>query len=211
MSSIANLTAAEKRAITIAAKAEKERQEQVALQAETRDGRKAKKEANQNAVWNIDQRATRKRTSSTTQVSEKPKKAKETQSVDKGYPPENAETPANGSFELAGALSSNARIMWERSRRQVAAVKTAGGCRIPPPLRGGLRKGVHIGGGAAQRCSCRAGAFSLAGGGHENSDGVCIAPPGRSRQTGAVCVFAFIGGGGRGIMLGWAGASALRR
>jgi hypothetical protein len=35
MSSIANLTAAEKRAITIAAKAEKERQEQVALQAET--------------------------------------------------------------------------------------------------------------------------------------------------------------------------------
>jgi hypothetical protein len=126
MSSIANLTAAEKRAITIAAKAEKERQEQVALQAETSQshicrvlsilillcsrGRPKSQEGGESKcryvtprlppflqpigedfvyltdcflVWNIDQRATRKKTSSTAQVSEKPKKAKETQSVGK--------------------------------------------------------------------------------------------------------------------------------
>jgi hypothetical protein len=114
-----------------------------------------------------------------------------------------------GAFASAGALSRNARVVWERSHRQVAAVKTAGGCCIPPALRGGLRKGVRIAGGAAQRCSCRAGAFSLAGGGHEYSDGVRIAPPGRSRRTGAVCVFVFIGGGGRSITLGCVRIAAL--
>ncbi|KAJ7431100.1 hypothetical protein B0H11DRAFT_2210509 [Mycena galericulata] len=83
MSSINTLTPAEKRKITIAAKAEKARQEQVAFELEKRTtgsgGRKAKQAANDKAVWNRDQPATRKRASSTAQVSENPKKARETQ------------------------------------------------------------------------------------------------------------------------------------
>ncbi|KAJ7310176.1 hypothetical protein DFH08DRAFT_944109 [Mycena albidolilacea] len=97
MSNIAALTPAEKRKITIAAKEEKARQEQVALEAEARGGRKAKNDANKNAIWKDVQKAPRKRTSSTVQVSDKPKKAKETQpadeSEDEGLEPE-PEMPA---------------------------------------------------------------------------------------------------------------------
>ncbi|KAJ7323626.1 hypothetical protein DFH08DRAFT_1085397 [Mycena albidolilacea] len=97
MSNIAALTPAEKRKITIAAKEEKARQEQVALEAEARGGRKAKNDANKNAIWKDVQKAPRKRTSSTVLVSDKPKKAKETQpadeSEDEGLEPE-PEMPA---------------------------------------------------------------------------------------------------------------------
>ncbi|KAJ7861279.1 hypothetical protein B0H13DRAFT_2568346 [Mycena leptocephala] len=119
--------------------------------------------------------------------------------------------------------------------------------------RGGLRRGVRIGGGAQQERSHCVGAFSSPGGGRENCGG--LPHPASAAVGGCARVFAlaevlrsgarvvrepsrwqeaamktatasilrrqgvrvgrarlaFIGGGGRGITLGWAGASALRR
>ncbi|KAJ7940027.1 hypothetical protein B0H13DRAFT_2300090 [Mycena leptocephala] len=107
-SGITALTRAEKRKITIAAKAEKARQEQVGFEAESRatGGRQAKKEANQKAVWNVDQTATRKRTSSTTPVSDKPKKARETQPANESgaedvEPKAPSKAKASTAFDLA--------------------------------------------------------------------------------------------------------------
>ncbi|KAJ7847937.1 hypothetical protein B0H14DRAFT_2583325 [Mycena olivaceomarginata] len=64
------LTAAEKRKITLAAKAEQEKREQAAFEAECKKnpgGRKAKVKANEKAVWKLDQsEASRKRTLSET-------------------------------------------------------------------------------------------------------------------------------------------------
>ncbi|KAJ7177150.1 hypothetical protein C8R46DRAFT_1213705 [Mycena filopes] len=73
------LTPAEKRKITIAARVELERQQQAAFEAKTKKpggGRAAKAKAQHKAVWKVDQPATRKRTSSTTQASETVKKAR---------------------------------------------------------------------------------------------------------------------------------------
>ncbi|KAF7372386.1 hypothetical protein MVEN_00099000 [Mycena venus] len=78
-----NLTAAEKRKITLAAKAERGRQEQAAFIAESKVavGRKAKADANKNAIWKVDQSASRKRALSTAQASETVKKARGTKTA----------------------------------------------------------------------------------------------------------------------------------
>ncbi|KAJ7802462.1 hypothetical protein B0H14DRAFT_2614267 [Mycena olivaceomarginata] len=71
------LTRTQKRQLTIARAEEKARQEQKAFEAETKaagGGRQAKRDAKANAVWNIDNPSSRKRTSSTVEVSEKTKK-----------------------------------------------------------------------------------------------------------------------------------------
>ncbi|KAJ7834649.1 hypothetical protein B0H14DRAFT_3871358 [Mycena olivaceomarginata] len=74
------LTPAEKRKATIAARAAKEIEENIAFQNQSQatGGRQAKKAAKENALWNVDQSSSRKRTSSTAQVPEVPaKKARE--------------------------------------------------------------------------------------------------------------------------------------
>ncbi|KAJ7259094.1 hypothetical protein B0H12DRAFT_1232084 [Mycena haematopus] len=72
------LTPAEKRKATLAAKAAQELEENIAFQNESRNGRKAKKDAQKNAIWKVDQPSARKRSASTAEVSENPtKKAKE--------------------------------------------------------------------------------------------------------------------------------------
>ncbi|KAJ7319421.1 hypothetical protein DFH08DRAFT_970800 [Mycena albidolilacea] len=71
------LTRTQKRQLTIARAEEKARQEQKAFEAETKaagGGRQAKRDAKANAVWNVDNPSSRKRTSSTVEVSEKTKK-----------------------------------------------------------------------------------------------------------------------------------------
>ncbi|KAJ6631934.1 hypothetical protein B0H10DRAFT_2206338 [Mycena sp. CBHHK59/15] len=80
------LTPAEKRKITLAAKAERERQEQAAFVAESKavGGRKAKVDTKEKPV-------SRKRTSSTAQVSETAKKARGTK--DTSVPSEDEDTP----------------------------------------------------------------------------------------------------------------------
>ncbi|KAJ6556943.1 hypothetical protein B0H10DRAFT_2201489 [Mycena sp. CBHHK59/15] len=104
------LTPAEKRKITLAAKAEKARQEQAAFVAESKaaGGRKAKLDAKQNAVWNVDQPTSRKRTLSTAQVSEKPKKPRESKPA--------TESDADDDAELA--VPSKAK---KSSKRKYAA------------------------------------------------------------------------------------------
>ncbi|KAF7372073.1 hypothetical protein MVEN_00065600 [Mycena venus] len=78
MSTQSKLTPAEKRRATIAAKAQKELEENIAFQNQTAGDRKAKKDAQKNAIWKVDQSGTRKRTSSTaSQVSGPAKKARE--------------------------------------------------------------------------------------------------------------------------------------
>ncbi|KAJ7728557.1 hypothetical protein B0H14DRAFT_2640672 [Mycena olivaceomarginata] len=112
------LTPAEKRRNTLAAKAERERQEQAAFVAKSSNvwsscastgafvtlegGRKAKVEANEKAgreidtrvftfsVWKVDQKATRKRALSTAQASETIKKARGTETISE-YVPANIE------------------------------------------------------------------------------------------------------------------------
>ncbi|KAJ7161227.1 hypothetical protein B0H12DRAFT_1083376, partial [Mycena haematopus] len=72
------LTPAEKRKATLAAKAAQELEENIAFQNESRNGRKAKKDAQKNAIWKVDQPSARKRSASTAEVPENPtKKAKE--------------------------------------------------------------------------------------------------------------------------------------
>ncbi|KAJ7125737.1 hypothetical protein C8R46DRAFT_1050103 [Mycena filopes] len=95
MPDISSLTPAEKRKITIAAKAEKERQEQVAFELEKKrnpGGRQAKRDAKAAHVWTVDLPAsttsTRKRTSSTAQASEKPKRAREEKDAGESEPEE---------------------------------------------------------------------------------------------------------------------------
>ncbi|KAJ7467313.1 hypothetical protein B0H11DRAFT_2284430 [Mycena galericulata] len=115
MSSINTLTPAEKRKITIAAKAEKARQEQVAFELEKRTtgsgGRKAKQAANDKAVWNRDQPATRKRASSTAQVSENPKKARETQVAEENEGDESEAEPKVSSKSVGkSALKTSKKI-----------------------------------------------------------------------------------------------------
>ncbi|KAJ7707199.1 hypothetical protein B0H14DRAFT_3525801 [Mycena olivaceomarginata] len=71
------LTRTQKRQLTIARAEKKARQEQKAFEAETKaagGGRQAKRNAKANAVWNVDNPSSRKRTSSTVEVSEKTKK-----------------------------------------------------------------------------------------------------------------------------------------
>ncbi|KAJ7841712.1 hypothetical protein B0H14DRAFT_3140134 [Mycena olivaceomarginata] len=65
-------TPAEKRKATLAAKAAKEQEEQIAFENKSKvaGGRQAKKDAKKNAVWNSDMPASRKRTLSTVAVSE---------------------------------------------------------------------------------------------------------------------------------------------
>ncbi|KAJ7692017.1 hypothetical protein B0H14DRAFT_2651829 [Mycena olivaceomarginata] len=80
------LTAAEKRKITLAAKAEQEKREQAAFEAESKknpSGRKAKVKANEKAVWKLDQsEASRKRTlSETAPAAEVVKKAQGTKDI----------------------------------------------------------------------------------------------------------------------------------
>ncbi|KAJ7805231.1 hypothetical protein B0H14DRAFT_3882987 [Mycena olivaceomarginata] len=66
------LTSAEKRKATLAARAAKEQEDQIAFEnkSKTTGGRKAKKDAKKNAVWNADKPTSRKRTLSTVAVSE---------------------------------------------------------------------------------------------------------------------------------------------
>ncbi|KAJ6555280.1 hypothetical protein B0H10DRAFT_2241418 [Mycena sp. CBHHK59/15] len=87
------LTPAEKRKITLAAKAERERQEQSAFVAESKavGGRKAKVDAKEKAIWKVDQPVSHKRTSSTAQVSETAKKARGTK--DTSVPSEDEDAP----------------------------------------------------------------------------------------------------------------------
>ncbi|KAJ7862971.1 hypothetical protein B0H13DRAFT_1899819 [Mycena leptocephala] len=77
------LTRAQKRKITVAEAEEKARQEQKIFEAEAKasGGRRAKVEANKNAVWNVDQPNSRKRTSSTVEVSDKAKKPRKSVSI----------------------------------------------------------------------------------------------------------------------------------
>ncbi|KAJ7175570.1 hypothetical protein C8R46DRAFT_1214042 [Mycena filopes] len=90
------LTPAEKRKITIAARVELERQQQAAFEAKTSEkpggGRPAKAKAQHKAVWKVDQPATRKRTSSTTQASETVKKARAAKDAS-AFEGEDAEPP----------------------------------------------------------------------------------------------------------------------
>ncbi|KAF7340674.1 hypothetical protein MSAN_02095400 [Mycena sanguinolenta] len=71
-----SLTRAQKRQLTVAERDEKARQEQKAFEAQSKaaGGRQAKLNAKKNAIWNVDKPASRKRTSSTVQVSDKAKK-----------------------------------------------------------------------------------------------------------------------------------------
>ncbi|KAJ6582104.1 hypothetical protein B0H19DRAFT_1370246 [Mycena capillaripes] len=77
------LTRAQKRKITVADTEEKARQAQKVFEAEAKasGGRHAKVEANRNAVWNIDQPKSRKRTSSTVEVSDNAKKPRKSATV----------------------------------------------------------------------------------------------------------------------------------
>ncbi|KAJ6559036.1 hypothetical protein B0H10DRAFT_2240555 [Mycena sp. CBHHK59/15] len=87
------LTPVEKRKITLAAKAERERQEQAVFIAESKavGGRKAKVDAKEKAIWKVDQPVSHKRTSSTVQVSETAKKARGTK--DTSVPSEDEDAP----------------------------------------------------------------------------------------------------------------------
>ncbi|KAK7012633.1 hypothetical protein R3P38DRAFT_3016776 [Favolaschia claudopus] len=78
------LTAAEKRKATLEAKAAKELEDNVAFQNKSAaaGGRKAKKVANETAVWNLDKPASRKRTLSTVPVAAPAKKARDSEPVD---------------------------------------------------------------------------------------------------------------------------------
>ncbi|KAJ7814889.1 hypothetical protein B0H14DRAFT_3149262 [Mycena olivaceomarginata] len=116
MSTQNTLTPAEKRKATIAARAAKEIEENIAFQNQSRKfhrhlklysgrftkrteatgGRQAKKAAKENALWNVDQSSSRKRTSSTAQVPEVP--AKKAREMD-------AATGAAGSNNNAEALA----------------------------------------------------------------------------------------------------------
>ncbi|KAJ6558403.1 hypothetical protein B0H19DRAFT_1235265 [Mycena capillaripes] len=84
----------EKRKATIAAKVAKELEENIAFQNQTSGGRKAKQDAKKNAaqtrvVWKADQPSTtRKRTSSTAEVSEPAKKAREMEPAESDGEPE---------------------------------------------------------------------------------------------------------------------------
>ncbi|KAJ7847789.1 hypothetical protein B0H14DRAFT_2583338 [Mycena olivaceomarginata] len=90
MAAQSKLTPAEKRKLTIAAKAQKEVEENIAFRNQSRrsqstevlGGRQAKKDAKKNAVWKADQPVTRKRTASTAaaEASGPAKKARETKS-----------------------------------------------------------------------------------------------------------------------------------
>ncbi|KAJ6574116.1 hypothetical protein B0H19DRAFT_1063114 [Mycena capillaripes] len=76
------LTRAQKRKITVADAEEKPRQAQAfEVEAKVSGGRRAKFEANKNAVWKVDQPKSRKRTSSTVEVSDKAKKPRKAASV----------------------------------------------------------------------------------------------------------------------------------
>ncbi|KAJ7222752.1 hypothetical protein B0H12DRAFT_1241059 [Mycena haematopus] len=78
MSENSKLTAAQKGAATRAAKAEKQRQEDIAFIAANMGPRQAMKVAKKNAIWKGEPSTSRKRTSSTVQASEVTKKARET-------------------------------------------------------------------------------------------------------------------------------------
>ncbi|KAJ7795770.1 hypothetical protein B0H14DRAFT_2620654 [Mycena olivaceomarginata] len=85
------LTRTQKRQLTIARAEEKARQEQKAFEAETKaagGGRQAKRDAKANAVWNVDNPSSRKRTSSTVEVSEKAKKPRKSAATDVHEPVE---------------------------------------------------------------------------------------------------------------------------
>ncbi|KAJ6616994.1 hypothetical protein B0H10DRAFT_1948676 [Mycena sp. CBHHK59/15] len=77
------ITRAQKRKITVADAEEKARQKQKAFEVEAKasGGRRAKLEANKNAIWNVDQPNSRKRTSSTVEVSDKAKKPRKSAST----------------------------------------------------------------------------------------------------------------------------------
>ncbi|KAJ6479727.1 hypothetical protein C8R45DRAFT_1101175 [Mycena sanguinolenta] len=100
-------TPAEKRKATLAAKAQKELEENIAFQNQSHGGRKAKKDAKKNAIWKVDQSSTRKRTASTAKVPENPaKKAKETEAD--GSDDEAVQEPAPAQSK-GKAKESNAR------------------------------------------------------------------------------------------------------
>ncbi|KAJ7814322.1 hypothetical protein B0H14DRAFT_3477115 [Mycena olivaceomarginata] len=135
MAAQSKLTPAEKRKLTIAAKAQKEVEENIVFrnQSQVSGGRQAKKDAKKNAVWKADQPVTRKRTASTAEASGPAKKARETKS---GTDSEGIAEDSDEEPPVKSKSKSSARI-------SVLSHASSGGLQSAfPPL---LQNQVHCG------------------------------------------------------------------
>ncbi|KAJ7643459.1 hypothetical protein DFH06DRAFT_1333704 [Mycena polygramma] len=95
-------TPAEKRKETLAAKAEQERQAQVAFVAKSKNGRDAKVKAQTNAIWKADLPATTRKRTSTVQASETVKKARPAKEIAEPVGKDIPEAPVASKAKVAG-------------------------------------------------------------------------------------------------------------